>query len=354
MIKIEQITDREKWDSFLKEFSPNSLLQSWGWGEFQKEYGRKVWRVGAVENGQILGVALVQLITTKLRTHLYVSNGPVLDYAMNSEAFKAILGHIKAIAIQEKVKFIRIDPLIENTKENRRILSSFNLVQAMTHTQAEHKWLLNIEGSEEEILSQMTKDTRYEIRKSEREGVVVSSSTEMKDYEEFEKVFIDTVKRHNFITHPIGYYKKQFEVLTKENMYRVYLAKKDGETIAAALISFFGDSAAYLHAGSLNTPETNKLMAPQALIWKAIKDAKEQGCKIFDFWGITTSSDPKNSWAGFTKFKKGFGGYQFDVIRAHDLPLSLQYSAISLLESTREIWGRFYKLILTNKTAKKQ
>src|SRR5690606_24135304 len=111
MIRIEQIADKETWDSFVKEFSPNALLQSWGWGEFQKEYRTKTWRIAAVEQEQILAVALVQLVTTRLRTHLYVSNGPILDYVKNPEAFKAIKGHLKAIAIQEKVKFIRIDPL---------------------------------------------------------------------------------------------------------------------------------------------------------------------------------------------------------------------------------------------------
>ncbi len=353
MIKIEYINDKETWDSFVKKSSPNALLQSWGWGEFQKEYGRKIWRIAAVEDGQILGVALAQLIPTKLRTHLYVSNGPILDYQNHPEVLQAILGHLKAIGIQEKVKFIRLDPLIEETKENRRIFSTFNLVPARTHTQAEHKWLLNIERSEEEILSQMSKDTRYEIRKSEREGVTVSSSTNIEDYQKFEEIFLDTVKRHKFITHPISYYKKQFEVLTKENMYRVYLAKKDGQTVAAALIAFFGESAAYLHAGSLNSTEVNKLMAPQALIWQAIKDAKAQGCKIFDFWGITNSTNPKDSWAGFTKFKKGFGGYQFDVVRAHDLPLSFEYFAISILESTREVWGNFYNYFSKKKESQK-
>ena len=39
-----------------------------------------------------------------------------------------------------------------------------------------------------------------------------------------------------------------------------------------------------------------------------IIDAKHNGRKKFDFWGVTTSEDPNHPWYGFTKFKKSFGG----------------------------------------------
>jgi lipid II:glycine glycyltransferase (peptidoglycan interpeptide bridge formation enzyme) len=49
-------------------------------------------------------------------------------------------------------------------------------------------------------------------------------------------------------------------------------------------------------------------MAPYLLHWELIKEAKEKGLKFYDWWGIAASDDPKDPWAGITRFKKGFGG----------------------------------------------
>lgn len=342
MLKIEIIENKEQWDTFLTTQEHSNILQSWAWGEFQKELGRKIWRIGIYNEQYLIGVALAQLIPTKFRTHIYVSNGPVILPPFLEDGITKLTGYLKALGIQEKVRFVRMDPLIEDTEKNNSIMTKAKLKKATTHVQAENKWILDISDDEEKVLKEMEKSTRYEIKKSEKEGVVVNSSTEIKDYEEFEKIFLETVKRQKFIPHPIAYYKKQFEILSSSNNYRVFLAKKDSKTISCALIGLFGDTAFYLHAGSMNDREINKLMGPQAVVWGAIKYAKSLNMKYFDFWGITTSKNPKDPWSGFTRFKKGFGGSLFKTIRAYDLPLSPMYVPISILEKYREVWGNMY------------
>ena len=39
------------------------------------------------------------------------------------------------------------------------------------------------------------------------------------------------------------------------------------------------------------------------LQWSAIKWAKENGYRMYDFWGI---SENNSKWQGITRFKKGF------------------------------------------------
>lgn len=346
MLKFELLEDRQKWDDFVKSFSPSNILQSWEWGQFQLSLGRKIWRIAAVENDQIKAVALAQLVPTKLRTHIYVSNGPVFDPDHSKEILPQLIGYLKALGIQEKVKFVRMDPLLQSTKENRIMLKEMGLKKSATHTQAEVKWLLDIAVSEETLLAAMRKNTRYEVKRSTKEGIEITSSVDMKDFEIFLELFRDTTKRQKFIPHPLDYYRKQFEALSKGGIYKVYLAKKGKEVLAAALISFYGNCASYLHAASLNNKDANKYFAPQAIIWQAIKDAKTVGCKYFDFWGVAKTDNPNDPWAGFTRFKKGFGGYEFRVIRARDIPLAPEYPLLSLLDSTREIWGGlYYRLI---------
>jgi lipid II:glycine glycyltransferase (peptidoglycan interpeptide bridge formation enzyme) len=49
-------------------------------------------------------------------------------------------------------------------------------------------------------------------------------------------------------------------------------------------------------------------MAHFLLHWELMKEAKTKGLRFYDWWGIASSDDPKDPWAGLTRFKKGFGG----------------------------------------------
>lgn len=342
MLKIETIENRELWDKFLTMQDHSNILQSWAWGEFQKKLGRKIWRVGIFRNEDLVGVALAQYIPTRLRSHIYISNGPVIVKGFEDDGIIALVGYLKALAITEKAKFVRLDPIWEDNEINNGYLKAAKLQKATTHVQAEYKWILDITKDEKQLLEDMKKSTRYEIRKSEKEGIVVTSSSRIEDFYEFETLFQQTVNRQKFIPHPKEYYQTQFEVMTQSNNYKVVLAKKDNNIIAAALVGVFGDTSFYLHASSQNDKESNKLMAPQAIIWHCIKEGKLNGQKYFDFWGVAPTDDPKDPWAGFTRFKKGFGGYLFKTVRAYDLPISSEYFIISLLEKYREVWGGIY------------
>ncbi len=346
MIKIAEITNKEVWDEVASKSSPSTILQSWEWGEFQIAYGRKIWRLGVYDSDKLVGVALAQLIPTRLRTHIYVSNGPVIERDKITDYLPTLLGYLKALGIQEKVHFVRIDPMYEDTQDTLEELSKMGLKVSKTYTQSENKWLLDVTETEEKLLSQMRKSTRYEIRKAEKEGVKIHSSDRKEDYEKFEELFLITAKRQNFIPHPLTYYRKQFEVLANAGLFKAYWAEYNGQVLATALISFYGDTASYIHASSLSNKEVNKYMAPPALVWQAIKDTKAQGMKYFDFWGISLSEDPKHPWAGFTRFKKGFGGFLYKVIRSHDIPISPRYPVIALMDATRETWGIWYYKIL--------
>jgi lipid II:glycine glycyltransferase (peptidoglycan interpeptide bridge formation enzyme) len=58
-------------------------------------------------------------------------------------------------------------------------------------------------------------------------------------------------------------------------------------------------------------------------MYTAMMDAKDQGFKVFDFWGIAPENAPKDHpWAGFTASKKGFGGYEVDYCGTYDIVLN--------------------------------
>lgn len=338
--KIKEIRDKDIWEEFVRNQSPSVVLQSWNWGQFQRSLGRKVWYLGIYEGNNLAGACLCHIIPTRLRTHIYTSNGPICEWETAQGNIRLLLEHLKKLGRKHRAKFIRMDPLISDSEDNRAFLREMGLQKSTTNTQAENRWILDITPDEEKLMEDMRKNTRYAIRRSRKEGVKVESSTKPEDFDKFWQLFQHTVETQNFVPHPKSYYKKQIDAFAEDQQYRIYWAHLDGNVLAAALIPFYGDSAYYLHAASTN--EVKNAFPAHALIWQAILDAKKAGLKYFDFWGIAPTDDPKHPWAGFTFFKTGFGGFRQDVVRAHDAPLSPAYHLIRLLEATRRTWGKAY------------
>ncbi len=78
------------------------------------------------------------------------------------------------------------------------------------------------------------------------------------------------------------------------------------QLLASCLILTSKNIAFYWHNASTKTGKRN--FAPTLCVWKAIKEAKKRGLKIFDFEGLWDERFPhlNKGWKGFTRFKKGF------------------------------------------------
>ena len=82
------------------------------------------------------------------------------------------------------------------------------------------------------------------------------------------------------------------------------------------------DTLYYAHAGASSDPAHRKLNAGTALLAEAIIDAQQRGLTKADLYGIAPDgADKSHPWAGFTKFKRSFGGYDVTFAGAWDLPL---------------------------------
>jgi lipid II:glycine glycyltransferase (peptidoglycan interpeptide bridge formation enzyme) len=105
----------------------------------------------------------------------------------------------------------------------------------------------------------------------------------------------------------------------------LFLACFKEKIIAANIVIFFGGKATYLHGAS--NYRYRKLMAPHLLQWSQIKEAKNKGCEIYDFWGID-----EEKWPGLTRFKKGFGGEELQYSEGKDFVFS-------------NFWYKTYKIL---------
>lgn len=336
MIQVKPIQSKQQWEEFEKKYAPNTFLQSWEWGESQAALGHKIYRLGVFRDDKLKGVAFFYLIKAKRGTHLCCPHGPLIDW-LDQEAFSTLIDYLKRVSKKEKVAFIRIASLQDDSPQNRGLFLRAGFRGAPIHLiHPELAWMVDVTKSEDEILAQMKKRTRYSIRKATRDGVEIQKTTDTKYLEEFFKVYRETVKRHNFVPWSKNYIKREFEIFSKDDKILLFLARYKEEVLASAMVVYTNGSGFYHHGAS--TSKFKNIPASELLQWEAIKEAKKREMNRYNFWGIAPEGAPsKHPLIGVSRFKKGFGGFSESYLHVQDLPLNKKYWFNYVIERARRI-----------------
>jgi len=334
-MEVREITNKEEWENFLLLCQEKTFCHSWNWGEFNLLLGNKVWRFGVFDTGLS---AVFQVIGIRARrgSFLFVPHGPVfLKEDKKKEILRSVLNSLKRLGEEEGAWFLRIAPLLLRTEENNQLFEYFRFVSAPMHMHPEITWELDLTLSEEELLKNMRKTTRYLIRRAEKEeGVDIVKSTRKEELENFEEIYWETAKRHSFVPFSKEYLEKEFEVFSKDNQALMFSGKHHEEVLSSAMIIFHSQRAFYHQGASL----PSKIPVSYLIQWEAIKEAKRRGCRSYNFWGIIPQSEEVGGhpWKGLTLFKKGFGGREKDYVRTKDYPLSWKYWLVFIFEQIRK------------------
>ncbi len=333
-MNIKEIQDKETWEKFLSDCAEKTFLQSWNWGEFNKLMGNKIWRLGVYDQEKLLSLALVVKIQAKRGTFLLIQH----LLPMRVEVFKILLEELKKIARVEKCDFIRIASLWKRNDENLEIFEDLGFRDSPIHANAyESTWRLNLTPSEEDLLKNMRKTTRYLIRKNQKDiNIEIFQRQNLSDVDNFYQIHQEVVRWQKFTPFSLEYLKNEFSVFLPGNQVSLFFGKYKGEIIASAFVIFWSNIGFYHHAALL--PKYRKIPIAYLLQWEVIREAKRRGCLLYDFWGyINPSENPNHPWAGPTLFKMGFGGYPVEYIKTQDYPLSLKYWMVYIFEKLRKI-----------------
>jgi len=309
---MREIKNKEEYNPLL--VSKNApLTQTWFYGEWQEMMGRKVRRFEVKKDSEIIG--FFQTIKYPLlfgQNFLYIPHGPVAT--LNNEFLQEF--HRKSIEIgkEEKAVFVRFDPF---PKTEESLLKYFRKTPTShcysSFFQPKFEWILNLEKSEEKILSEMHPKTRYNINLATKRGIKteIINETFSGYFNNFYKLLEETAKRDNFKLHPKIYYENIFGTLDSNNAF-LATAKYNSKVLAINLVLLFGGTAHFLFGGS--SDEYKNLMFSYLVQWEAIKETRRKGCKIYNFGAISSEK-----LKGISRFKKGFGGKLLEYSDSYDI-----------------------------------
>ncbi|MDQ3099646.1 MAG: peptidoglycan bridge formation glycyltransferase FemA/FemB family protein [bacterium] len=323
---IKLITTENEWENSIANHPEANFLQSWYWGEFNKKLGKKVITSLLIGDSQTKGAMLAIVEEAKRARYLVIPGGPLIDWT-NSELVDACIKEIISIAKANNCSFVRIRPQVIESEETLKIIVKHGFIKSPMHLTADLTSQLDITQTEDDLLKNMRKNTRSEIKKALQSPITIETSDNPDDIQKFYEIQLDTAKRQHFVPFSYDFLHIQFENFRTKDLVKLYSAKVNNETIAMAFIIFYGQEAVYHYGAS--TPLAREYPAAYLLQWEAIKEAKRRGLKKYNFWGVSPEGQSDHRFYGVSIFKRGFGGKDIQYIQAHDLIINKSRYAIN-------------------------
>lgn len=321
------IVEIAEWDKYINTHPDAHLLQTASWGELKSQFGWEAVRVISPVKSNVSTTTGAQILFRKLALGFslaYIPKGPVwMEPDMNTwENLDGLWSEVESICREKKAVFLIVEPdLYEggrtgketNIEKTERTPEGFK--EGSISIQPKQTVIIDIRGSEQEILSRMKQKTRYNIRLSSKKNVTVSAS---RDVLSFYKLMLATGGRDEFGVHSEKYYQMAYDCFNQENNCELLMAYYENEPIAGIMVFAAGKRAWYLYGASSN--EQRHRMPNYLLQWEAIRWARKRGIEFYDLWGVPDESEGtleaeftrrSNGLWGVYRFKRGFGGELF-------------------------------------------
>ncbi len=353
MLSVREITESDHLE-FLRGRPSASFLQTPAWGRVKSEWRRE--SIGWFRGADLVGAGLVlyrQL--PKVRRFLaYLPEGPVLDWADDDlgswltpmaahlraqGAFGVRMGPpvvtrrwsaavVKDGIADPEVRRLGDLPPTERSATGARVVSQLTELgwrpQAVeggfAAGQPRHVFQIPLAGrTEADVLAGMNQLWRRNIKKAAKEGVEVSTGT---DLEAFHELYVHTAQRDHFTPRPLSYFRTMVDALGAEDpdRIRLYFARHEGSLVAATIAIRVGAHAWYSYGAS--STEKREVRGSNAIQWQMIRDAIAAGADVYDLRGITETLDADDPHVGLIQFKVGTGGEAVEYVGEWDLPLN--------------------------------
>jgi peptidoglycan pentaglycine glycine transferase (the first glycine) len=315
MIKVRPATDGDHgaWQELLGATASGDFLHDWSWADVAAFDGQPQRRFVAEEDGALVALVAAQVRRLPLgRCFWYVPHGPVMDYdhPRASERLRAVVIGLREAARRDKAVAVKVEPRLE---QGSKATSYFHrLRHEAASLQVGQTRLVEL-ADDEALLAGFDKDTRYAVRRADREGVVVGSVTDAGDLKAIDALHglvLETQRRAGFPKPSLQRYRTAWRGLASAGRAVIFEARRADQLLASGMLVIEGDRSFYLFAGSLREEKgETKRYASYALQWAMMRHARDTGARTHDLWGVAPEgAPPEHPWYGVGLFKKGFGG----------------------------------------------
>ena len=334
-MKIRFATSEEikKWDTLiLQNPDGGNVFQSVEMSNFKLNSGWNQRFLVVKSEGQNLYMTIQEKSVFLLGKLWYAPKGPGVKHASEIWQISPLL---KQFARKNGVFAVKIEPEITKYDDYQKEFSNHGFIQARPIQPNFSTIILDVSGTDEEILSSMPrKGAKYSINRARRDGVAVQrvDSTD-ENCQIFYNLLAETAADSGFKIRDFEYHKRFWQDFAKAGIGQLFFAYFENQVVAAAYAFTFGEKSTYKDGASVR--QRTAYGASHLLQWEVVNWARENGSKQHDLCGTPPSDkihDKNHPHYGIGIFKTSFSRQITDYIGAFDLPVkSLKY----------KLWAKF-------------
>ena len=317
--RLAAADDRPAWDAFVAARPEADPLQSWAWGEANATAGERPARVIARgEDGTLRGVAQLLVRSAGFgRTVAYVPHGPLWDRDAPDAAgiLERLVGGINEQAKAERAIVVKVDPRATAPPGPGDLaghLRALGFNPARHDLQARTTRVVHLLDGGDELMGTWDKDARNLVRRSAKEGVTTATDRDgnATAIAAFHGLLEATSSRAGFRIRSLAFLETLARELAASGGWFLTIASLGERPIAGAVALRTGDRAIYAYGASLREPGLKHANGAYAALSATMRALAEDGVRTLDLWGVVEPGDPEGDaeWAGFSAFKRQFGG----------------------------------------------
>ena len=158
--------------------------------------------------------------------------------------------------------------------------------------------VLKIDKAEKEIFKSFSENTKRNIKKAQKEKVIIKLRNDEEGIRVFYKMQCETRKKHGLPPQPYKFFLNLLKLIVFQGMCDILLAKHNGKFIAGAVYLKIGKKILYKFGASFS--KYHHLRANHFIMWEAIRRHRLEGYENFDFGRTEFENE------GLRRFKLGF------------------------------------------------
>lgn len=285
LVRPYQSSDASAWDEFVRCEPSASFFHLSGWMRvMERTFGYRSCALIAERAGRITGVLPLFEIKNWVLGRCLIST-PFAVYggiaAGNQESYAALLQGVQKLARERHVEYLEL--------RNRG-----GELPAGFHANSRYAtFTCELSGDLESNLKRLPRDTRYMIRKGQKQGLIVHHGLDR--LTDFYQLFTTSLRRlgtpcfpRNLLTNLLAEFPGQIDLLM------LYA----GEHAVSGVFTFlFRDTVLPYYAGA--SPDAPRLAANNLMYWELMEWAIARDYRCFDFGRSKTGSGPyafKSQW----------------------------------------------------------
>lgn len=311
-------------------------MQAWQWGEARKQMGTRVIRLGSSSDVFQMTIHPVPYTPYKIG---YLPRSVV----PNAE----ILSFLHGFAQDNGIIFIKMEPYVMKEEAAPIIETewkSYDMVRSPHLLFPDWTQVLDITPSEETLLAAMKPKTRYNIKLAAKKGVTVKEESDDKGFDTFIRLYFETCRRQKYFGHDRNYHEIIWNHL-KTDISHIMTAYYNDTPLGSYELFLFKDTMYYTYGGS--SEAHRNVMGPNLLMWESIRLGKRLGAHRFDMWGsLPPEYDQRDPWAGFTRFKEGYGTRFVELAGSYDFVINRKaYGLYGGLHAVRSVYLKIKRML---------